>query len=399
MSMSEQQLKARYITDPWLVGVSVMLLALGVVMLASASLAVAQQSYDEPFYYVVRQGVYAILGLFIAYFVVRIKMSVWERLANPLLALGFVLLVAVLIPGIGKEVNGSYRWIDFGVFNLQVSELIKLFVIVYFAAFLKKKWHEVNDSLSNLCKSLLPLLVIGGLLLMEPDLGATAVIAGTVVGMFFLAGVRLGYFVMFFGAALIGLITLIFTSSYRLERLMTFMHACEPDYHLNQGYQLCQALIAFGRGEWFGVGLGSGVQKEFYLPEAHTDFLLAVLGEELGAIGTILIIMLFTLLFYRAFCIAKNAELRQQIFSSLVGFGIAIWLGLQALVNIGVNMGVLPTKGITLPLVSYGGSSVVVTCIAIAMLTRIAYEATVVAPIDNVRKDVEKEVAWNARAS
>ncbi len=394
MTVPGQQRNSVYAMDPWLVAVGVMLLALGVVMLASASLAVAQQSYQDPFHYVKRQGLFVMLGLAAAYFVLRIRMSVWQRLANPLLVISVLLLIAVLIPGVGKEVNGSYRWIDLGLFNLQVSELVKLFAVIYFAAFLTKKWQEVNLSLVNLLKSLIPLFVVGCLLLIEPDLGAAAVIAGTIMGMFFIASVRLGYFAMFFGAAVVGLVSLIFTSSYRLDRLTTFMHACEPDYHLNQGYQLCQALIAFGRGEWLGVGLGSGVQKEFYLPEAHTDFLLAVLGEELGAIGTLVIIVLFALLFYRAFIIAKNAELRQQVFASLVGFGIAFWLGLQALVNIGVNMGVLPTKGITLPLVSYGGSSVVVTCIAIAMLMRIAYES------ERVPGDVKKgEVSWNARAS
>jgi cell division protein FtsW len=385
MMNASVQAKARYVTDPWLVGVSVTLLAIGVVMLASASLAVAQQSHQDPFHYVVRQSIYVLIGVCAALFVVRVKMNVWERLANPLLAVSVTLLISVLIPGIGKEVNGSYRWIDLGAFNLQVSELVKLFVIIYFAGFLAKKWHDVNASLSNLIKSLAPLILIGVLLLLEPDLGASAVIAGTVIGMFFLAGVRISYFVMFFAAALAGFTGLIVSASYRLERLTTFMQACEPDYHLNQGYQLCQALIAFGRGEWLGVGLGSGVQKEFYLPEAHTDFLLAVLGEELGAVGTLLVIGLFALLFYRAFHIAKQAEQKQQIFSSLTGFGIALWLGLQSLVNMGVNMGVLPTKGITLPLVSYGGSSIVVTCIAIAMLIRIAYETG--------------EVAWKARAS
>ena len=393
---SSVQLKARYITDPWLAVVSLTLMAIGLVMLASASLGVAQQSYQDPFYYVLRQSIYVAVGVFTVFVAIRMPMAYWQRLANPLLVLSVVLLIAVLIPGIGKEVNGSYRWIDFGYFNLQASELAKLFLIVYFADFLTKKWQEINVSIKNLLKSLIPLVVVGALLLLEPDLGATAVIVGTVVGMFFIAGVRLSYFAVFFLLALSGLIALIFAAPYRLERLMTFMHACEPDYHLNQGYQLCQALIAFGRGEWVGVGLGSGVQKEFYLPEAHTDFLLAVLGEELGAIGTILVIALFAALFYRAFQIAKQAEMQQKVFSALVAFGIAFWLGLQSLVNIGVNMGVLPTKGITLPLISYGGSSIVVTCLAIGMLLRISGESLSIKQPEDKR---HKGVAWKARAS
>ena len=393
---SSEQLKTRYITDPWLAVVSLTLMAIGLVMLASASLGVAQQSYQDPFYYVLRQSIYVAVGVFTVFVAVRIPMAYWQRLANPLLVLSVVLLIAVLIPGIGKEVNGSYRWIDLGYFNLQASELAKLFLIVYFADFLTKKWQEINVSIKNLFKSLIPLVVVGALLLLEPDLGATAVIVGTVVGMFFIVGVRLSYFALFLLVAISGLVALIFAAPYRVERLLTFLHACEPEYHLNQGYQLCQALIAFGRGEWAGVGLGSGVQKEFYLPEAHTDFLLAVLGEELGAIGTILVIALFAALFYRAFQIAKQAEMQQKVFSALVAFGIAFWLGLQSLVNIGVNMGVLPTKGITLPLISYGGSSIVVTCLAIGMLLRISYESLSSKQPEDKRR---KGVAWKAHAS
>ena len=383
-----------FVTDPWLVGVSFALLSIGVVMLASASLGLAQQAEQSPFYYVVRQSLYGLIGVFAALFVVRIKMSVWQKMANPLMVIGVVLLIAVLIPGIGKEANGSYRWIDLGAFNLQVSELVKLFMIIYFSAFLVKKANDINMSLANLAKSLVPLLLVSILLILEPDLGATAVIVGTVIGLFFIAGIRLSYFLTLLVTALIGLAGLIFFASYRLERFMTFMQACDPAYYHNKGYQLCQALIAFGRGEWVGVGLGSGIQKEFYLPEAHTDFLLAILGEELGAVGTLVVVVLFAVLFYRAFSIAKRAEQSQQVFSAFVAYGIAFWIGLQSLVNIGVNMGLLPTKGITLPLVSYGGSSIVVTCIAIAILLRISYEAT---PVSSVK--TKGGAQWQARAS
>ena len=393
--MSGQTQQHRLITDPWLVAVSIILLSVGIVILASASLGVAQQSYQDPFFYVVRQAIYALIGLIAAMLVIRIRMDFWQRMANPLVVLSVVLLVAVLIPGIGKEVKGSSRWIDLGLINLQVSELVKLFVIIYFAAFLCKKAHEVNLSIKNLAKALSPLVIIAVLLVIEPDLGATAVIVGTVIGLFFIAGVRLGYFGMLFMSALAGLVAMILISPYRFERVSTFLHACDPANYYGYGYQLCHALIAFSRGEWLGVGLGSGVQKEFYLPEAHTDFLLAILGEELGAIGTLLVIILFSILFFRAFSIARKAEQNHKYFSALVGYGIAFWLGLQSLVNIGVNMGVLPTKGITLPLVSYGGSSVVMTCIAIAILLRISYET---ASINSAEKN-QGGAQWQARAS
>ncbi|TPW10282.1 MAG: cell division protein FtsW, partial [Halothiobacillaceae bacterium] len=356
-------------------GLTMALLACGVVMLASASLGIAEQELKDPFYFVIRQSIYIAIGLSVGFFVMRIKLEAWQRLANPLLAIGLVLLVLVLLPGIGKQVNGSARWLNLGLFSLQVSELVKLLIIVYFASLLVVKRDEINQSLTNCITALIPLGIVALLLLAEPDLGATVVVVGTILGLFFLVGVRLSYFVLLLGVALAGSVTLIITSSYRLKRLVSYLSACEPQFYHEQGYQLCQALIAFGRGEWLGVGLGSGVQKQFYLPEAHTDFLLAVLGEELGAVGTITVILLFAAMFVRALKIAQQAEAANLRFGAYLGYGITLWIGLQALVNIGVNMGALPTKGITLPLVSYGGSSIVITCVAIALLLRIAYES------------------------
>jgi len=367
-------LLALAVTDPWLSGAMVVLLSLGLVMVASASLNIAEQQFGDPFHYVSRQALFVVMGLIFAVMAFRFPLRLWEKLANPLLALGMILLVMVLIPGIGKEVNGSHRWLSLYYFNIQASEIVKFCLILYFAAFLVRNKDKVCSSLVRFSLALLPLLVTAVLLLLEPDLGATVVMVGAVLGLFFLAGVRLWHFTLLLGGAIGLLAVMVVISPYRFERLISFLSACEPEFYYNQGYQLCQALIAFSRGEWLGVGLGSGVQKMFYLPEAHTDFVMAILAEELGAVGSLLVIILIALVVIRGLKIAQCAEAANQLFSAYLAYGISLWLGIQALVNIGVNMGLLPTKGLTLPLMSYGGSSVVVTCVAIALLLRVKYE-------------------------
>ncbi len=365
---------APYLSDPWLLAVTLLLLSLGLVMLTSASLTLAEQRYGDPFYFVTRQVVFVFIALIISSFVLVVRLEYWEKLANPLLVLSICFLIAVLVPSLGKEVNGSSRWISLGFINMQVSELAKVALVVYFAAYLVRKKEEVQQSLAAFVKAMVPLAVVSVLLLREPDLGAAAVMLGTTLGMFFLAGVRLSHFALLGITATAGIVGLILISPYRAERLVSYLRACEPEFFHDQGYQLCQALIAFSRGEWFGVGLGNSVQKLFYLPEVHTDFLLAALGEELGVIGSLVIIASFALLVFRAFCIGRQAERGNVSFGSHLAYGIGLWLGIQALVNIGVNMGLLPTKGLTLPLMSYGGSSIVVTCVAIALLFRVAHE-------------------------
>lgn len=362
------------ITDLWLLSVTLALLVLGLIMVSSASITIADRQLSDPFYYSSRQLSYIGLALVAVIFVLQVPLARLERFSLWLLGLGIALLVVVLLPGIGREVNGSVRWLPMGLFNLQVSEFMKLVVVIYMASYLTRRAVLVRTSIMGFVWPMLILSTISALLLLEPDFGATTVIAATIMGLLFLAGVRMWQFGVLILLAGAGLATMVFTSPYRLERIKSFMYACDIEFAYNKGYQLCQALIAFSRGEWLGVGLGAGVQKLFYLPEAHTDFLLAVLAEEMGFIGVALVIGLFALLIARIFIIAYRAEQRGYPFAAYLAYGIGLWLGLQAFVNVGVNMGVLPTKGLTLPLMSYGGSSLIISCIAIALLMRIDYE-------------------------
>lgn len=358
--------------DPWLTGVLLALLAVGVVMVGSASVTTAERQTGQPFYFLIRQAVYAAGGLFLAWQVMRVRLVYWEKAGGVLLLTALLLLVLVLVPGLGKSVNGAQRWVGLGIVNLQVSELAKLCVIVYVAGYLVRRGSEVRSSVWGFLKPMLPIGLIGVLLLLEPDFGATAVLLATVMGMMFLGGVRLWLFGGLVALAAGALGVLAITSPYRLQRLTTFLDPWADPF--NTGFQLTQALIAIGRGEWFGVGLGAGVQKLFYLPEAHTDFLFAVLAEELGLVGSLSVILAFGFIVWRAFQIGAVAERSGNRFGGYLAYGIGLWMGLQAFVNIGVNMGILPTKGLTLPLISYGGSSMLVTCVAFALLLRVDVE-------------------------
>ena len=360
--------------DYWLPGAALALLALGLVMVSSASITIAERELNQPFYFLLRQTAYVGVGLLLGAAVLRIRLVYWEKLGPLLLIFGMTLLVLVLIPGIGKQVNGSIRWLGFGPINLQPSELIKLFVVVYLAGYLVRRGEAVSSSAHAFFKPMGILAVIALLLLMEPDFGATVVILTTTLGMMFLGGVRLWQFGMLIAFASVAMAVLALSSPYRLQRLSTFLNPWADPF--NSGFQLTQALIAFGRGEWFGVGLGGSIQKLFYLPEAHTDFLFAVLAEELGLFGAVTVIALFALLIWRAFSIGRVAEQAGNRFAAMLAYGLGMWIALQAFINIGVNMGVLPTKGLTLPLMSYGGSSIVASCIAIALLMRVNYEVT-----------------------
>jgi cell division protein FtsW len=285
------------------------------------------------------------------------------------------MLTLVLLPGIGKEVNGSTRWISFGVFNFQVSEAVKLFLIIYVAGYLVRHGEAVRTSILGFIKPMLMIGLAALLLLLEPDFGATVVIIGTVLGMMYLGGVRFTQFIAFLGMFGLAAWLLVVSSPYRMERLTSFMNPWADPY--DSGFQLTQSLIAIGTGGWFGTGLGGSVQKLFYLPESHTDFLFAVLSEELGFVGVCLVICLYSILFYRAVRIALLAEKSGNRFAAYVAYGIGIWLAMQAVINMGVNMGMLPTKGLTLPLMSYGGSSLIICCMAIGLLLRIHYECGV----------------------
>ena len=361
--------------DPVLVVTSLALLAIGLVMVTSASISVADRNLSSPFYYLQRQAIFIVLGLIAAWFVYRVRLVHWEKSGMALLGFSLFLLIMVLMPGVGKEVNGSTRWISLGLFNLQVSEAVKLFLIVYVAGYLVRHGEAVKTSIWGFIKPMLMIGLAAMLLLLEPDFGATVVIIGTVMAMMYLGGVHFLQFVTFLILFSAAAFLLIVSSPYRLERLLSFMNPWADPY--DSGFQLTQSLIAVGTGGWFGTGLGGSVQKLFYLPESHTDFLFAVLSEELGFIGVCTVILLYTVLFYRATRIAVQAEKSGNRFAAYVAYGVGIWLAMQAVINMGVNMGMLPTKGLTLPLMSYGGSSLIVCCMAIGLLLRIHYECSV----------------------
>ncbi|MDX9740957.1 MAG: putative lipid II flippase FtsW [Gammaproteobacteria bacterium] len=367
-----QMIDDRFLVDTGLLWIALALLGIGMVMLASASLAVADRSLGQPYYYISRQTVFVLLGVAAGFVASRLPLALAERYGIVALLAAIGLLIIVLVPGIGKEVNGSTRWLSFGFFNLQPSEFAKLFTVIFLAGYLVRRGDELREERFGFVKPIALLALIGALLLAEPDFGTAAVLTATAMGMLFLAGARLWQFVMLL-AFILGLLALLAISSpYRMARITAYLDPWADPFA--SGFQLTQALIAFGRGEWLGVGLGSSIQKLFYLPEAHTDFLMSVLGEELGLIGTLAVIVLFALLVVRAFAIGRRAEHANKPFGAYLAYGLGLWLGLQAFVNIGVNMGLLPTKGLTLPLMSYGGSSLIVSCIAVGLLLRINHE-------------------------
>ncbi|MFZ5654621.1 MAG: putative lipid II flippase FtsW [Pseudomonadota bacterium] len=357
--------------DPWLAGVALALLSLGVVMVTSASLGFAALRGDS-LYFLLRHLLYVGLSLGLALVVLRVPLAWWYAHSATLLLIAVGLLVAVLIPGIGREVNGSRRWIPLGPFTFQVGEFAKLAMVVFTAAYLQRRQLQLREQWRDFAKPLGIVGVLAVLLLLQPDLGSAAVIAATVVVMLFLAGVRLWQFTLLVLAGLGALAVLVLASPYRAQRLVTYLDPWADQF--NTGYQLTQSLIAFGRGGWFGVGLGNSVQKAFYLPEAHTDFIFAILAEELGWIGVLLVIALFCALIERCFACARHAIQRQDWFAAFIAFGIGILLAGQTFINVGVTAGLLPTKGLTLPLVSYGGSSLLVSCAMVALVLRLGAE-------------------------
>lgn len=374
--------------DPTILVVSLSLISIGLVMVASASISIADRNLSNPFYYLQRQMIFAFIGLVAAAFVYRIRLVQWEKSGVALLAFALFLLVLVLIPGVGKTVNGSTRWISMGFLNLQVSEVVKLFLLIYVAGYLVRHGEQVRTSIWGFLKPMLMVGLAGLLLLLEPDFGSTVVIMGTVLAMTFLGGVRFSQFVLFLGLFGASALMLVVSSPYRMERLTSFMNPWADPF--DTGFQLTQSLIAIGTGGWLGTGLGGSVQKLFYLPESHTDFLFAVLSEEFGFIGVCLVIALYTVLFVRSFKIGLQAERIGNRFAAYMAYGIGIWLTLQAVINMGVNMGLLPTKGLTLPLMSYGGSSLVISCMAIGLLLRIHLECSEGAKQAAVRNNRER---------
>jgi cell division protein FtsW len=348
---------------------------LGLVMVTSASVSIASHENGQPFYYLERQLLLTVIGAGGAALVFAVRIELLERLSVPLLVVALLLLVLVLVPGLGHSVNGSRRWLHIAGINFQVSELARVLVLVYVASYAVRREGELRESFMGLVKPLGLLFLACVLLLAEPDFGAATVLFAAGFGLLFLAGARLRWVLAMTALAAGGFALLAVSSSYRVRRLTTFLDPWADPY--NSGFQLTQSLIAIGRGQWFGVGLGESVQKLFYLPEAHTDFLFAVLAEELGLIGVLVTLALFVGLIWRTFYIARRASDAGLKFAALLAAGFGLWVGIQTFINVGVNMGVLPTKGLTLPLMSYGRSSLIVALAWVGLLLRVYHEASV----------------------
>ncbi|MDR1934085.1 MAG: putative lipid II flippase FtsW [Candidatus Accumulibacter sp.] len=361
--------------DPTLLWSGLILLLLGMVMVYSASIAIAEGSRhtgNHPAYYLVRHGVFLSIGLIAGALAFQLPMQTWQKISPWLFVAGFVLLTLVLIPGIGHKVNYSRRWLSLGIANLQPSEVVKLFAVLYTADFTVRKMPYMHD----LKKAFLPMaaamVAVGVLLLLEPDFGAFVVIISIAFGILFLGGMRARLFAVLIALLAVVFAVLIAISPYRRARILIVWDPWSDPF--GTGYQLTHALMAFGRGELFGVGLGASVEKLFYLTEAHTDFLFAIIAEELGFAGVVTVIVLFGLMVQRAFAIGRQCVTLDRVYPALVAQGIGIWLGVQGFINMGMSMGLLPPKGLTLPLMSFGGSGILANCLALAILLRVDWE-------------------------
>ena len=363
------------IYDQGLLWVVLCLLGIGLVMVYSASIAIAEADKGvghNSSYYLVHQAIFMVVSLIAAFMAFNVPIAWWQKMAPYLFLVGLALLVLVLIPGVGLKAGGSRRWLRLFVVNPQPSEFMKLFAAMYVADYTVRKAAVMDSFRHGFFPMLMVMLVVGGLLLREPDFGAFAVIAAISISILWLGGINGRIFAGLLALLVVGFVFLIWSSPYRLERVIGFMDPWADPY--GKGYQLSHALIAFGRGEWFGVGLGASVEKLLYLPEAHTDFLLAVIAEELGFVGVLGVIGLFSWIVIRSFGIGKESIANERYFAALLAQGLGVWMGVQGIINMGVNMGVLPTKGLTLPLLSFGGSGILANCIAMAIVLRIDFE-------------------------
>jgi cell division protein FtsW len=356
---------------PLLIISSAALLVMGIVMISSASMDMAAETIGNSYHYVIRQLIFAGIGCIFALVAVNVPVSWWERSGWLLLGFGLLSLLLVLTP-LGLTVNGSTRWIPFGLFNVQVSEIAKLCLIAYLAGYVVRRRDELLNTWSGFLKPIAVLGVASVLLVIQPDFGATVVLVAAAAGMIFLSGVRLSRFMPLIGVLVVLGAALILTQPYRLKRVVSYLDPWKDQF--DSGYQLTQSLIAFGRGDWAGTGLGNSIQKLFYLPEAHTDFIFAIIAEEFGLLGTLIVLGLFTVLVVSGFVIARKAEKADMPFAACFSYGITLLIGLQASINMSVNTGLLPTKGLTLPLVSYGGSSLMITAVCIGVLIRVDME-------------------------
>ncbi|ASC89951.1 putative lipid II flippase FtsW [Alcaligenes faecalis] len=363
--------------DRPLLAATLMLTLFGLLMVYSASIALADgpryESYGR-YYFVIRHALFIVVGVVLAMFTATVPLRVWQKLAVPLFALAIFFLLVVLVPGIGREVNGARRWLPLGIINFQPSELMKVAMVLYAADYTVRKQQHLHTFIRGFLPMAVALGLVGVLLLMEPDLGAFMVIVAIAVGILFIGGINGKLFSALLGIMVSSFLLLIWLSPWRRERLFVYLDPWNPDNAYGSAYQLSHSLIALGRGEWFGVGLGSSVEKLHYLPEAHTDFIVAVIGEELGFVGVAALILTFGFVVWRSFNIGRQACAMDRLFSGVVAQGVALWFGVQAFINIGVVLGLLPTKGLTLPLVSYGGSGIVMNLVAFALLLRVDFE-------------------------
>jgi len=363
--------KSEYQLDWTLLLCSLILIAFGWVMVGSASVAVAEKQSGDPMYFLHRQAIHILVGLLAAWICMRLPVSRWEKINPSLLIVSMLMLLLVL--AVGQNINGSTRWFSLGFVSLQPSEIMKISMIMYLAGYVVRREEQIKGSLKGFMYPVLLMSVVAILLLLEPDFGAMAVICVMTFFMLYIGGVKLRQFALLSLLMLISLGLLMLARPYRVDRLISFW---DPWAHpLDSGYQLSQSLIAFGRGEWFGVGLGNGIQKLFYLPEAHTDFLMAVISEETGLLGVFAVMGLFCAIIYRAARIGYLSYISHHYYAAYLAFGLGMLIGVQAFTNIAVNMGSLPTKGLALPLMSYGGSNMVASCVALGILLRIYHEA------------------------
>lgn len=363
--------------DILLIAFTAALVLFGLLMVYSASIALADGPRYEHYgryYFVIRHSLFLLVGLLAMGFVLNIPMAIWQKLAIPLFVLGLILLLLVLIPGIGREVNGARRWIALGPLNLQPSEMMKIAVLLYAADYVVRKQDYMQTFVRGFLPMAVALMLVGGLVLVEPDLGAFIVIVAIALGVVFIGGINARLVGGLMSFLLVSFALLIWFSPWRRGRIFAYLDPWNPEHMYGSAYQLSHSLIALGRGEWFGVGLGASIEKLHYLPEAHTDFIVAVIGEELGFVGIVCLLLAFLVLIWRGFDIGRQAIAMDRVFSGLVAQGIALWLGVQVFINVGVVVGLLPTKGLTLPLISYGGSGVVMNLVAMALLLRVDFE-------------------------
>lgn len=381
--------------DYWLLGLVTVLMVIGLMMVASSSIAISEKRFLDSTHYVLRQTISVGIGLIAAYILFQIPISFWERHRGKLFLFAIFLLILVLI--FGREINGSKRWLPLVIMNFQPSEFMKLVIVIFMAGYLNRHASAVKESFEAVIRLTLPFGLMAILLLMEPDYGSTFVIAVVITGMLLIAGAPWKYFVLTVLPMASLLLVLVIIEPYRMKRVTSFLNPWDDPY--GTGYQLTQALIALGRGEWFGVGVGASVQKLLYLPDAHTDFLFAIYGEEFGFIGVVVLVLIYLFILQRLFRIGRKAMNKDQFFGGMIAYGIGIWVILQAMINMGVNLGVFPTKGLTLPLMSYGGSSMLLLMIALAIVFRVDYETRTkkleskVADDKEANRDTDKERA------